>query len=260
VRALLGALALLLPVTAAAAEPLEPIAPDRNGFSTATSTVGAGVFQLETGLAYGRERIAGESAARRFNVDLLVRVGVADRVDLGFFGDPLVDLRDGVETTDHGDFTLFAKWRFLEPAENSPLPSLGLLPFVKLPVAEEPIGSGKTDVGLLLLASFDLPAGFGLDLNAGVAAIGQSRPSGYRLQALTAAGLSYDVSESFMLFTDLFYASKESRDDRYGVVLDAGILWRPTRDVALDLSGVTSLAGTGPDWLVRAGVSVRFGR
>jgi len=29
---------------------------------------------------------------------------------------------------------------------------------------------------------------------------------------------------------------------------------------ALDVSAVTSLAGTGPDWLVRAGVSVRFGR
>jgi hypothetical protein len=259
VRAFLAALALLLPVAAAAQAP-EPIAPDRNGLSTATSTVGAGVFQLETGLAYARERIAGESAARRFNVDLLMRVGVADRLDVGVFGDPLVDLRNGVDTTDHGDFTLFAKWRFLEAAEGSPLPSLGLLPFVKLPVAEEPIGSGKTDVGLLLLASFDLPGGVGLDLNAGLAAIGQSHPGGHRLQALTAAGLSYDLSESLTLFTDLFHASRESRADRYGVLLDAGLLWRPTRDVALDLSGVTSLAGTGPDWLVRAGVSVRFGR
>ena len=31
-------------------------------------------------------------------------------------------------------------------------------------------------------------------------------------------------------------------------------------DLALDLSAVTSLAGTGPDWLVRGGVSVRLGR
>ena len=51
-----------------------------------------------------------------------------------------------------------------------------------------------------------------------------------------------------------------ARGDRYGVVLDAGVLWRPTRDLALDLSAVTSLAGSGPDWLVRAGVSVRSGR
>lgn len=258
-RALLVALALLLPV-AGAAEGLEPIAPDRAGFSTATATVGAGVVQVESGLAYGRERIAGASAVRRFNVDLLLRAGVTDRLDLGFFGDPIVDLRNDVDATDHGDFTLVAKWRFSEPAAGSPAPSLGLLPFVKLPVAEEPIGSGKTDLGLLLLAGFELPAGFGVDLNAGMAAIGQSNPDGYRLQALAAAGLSCEVAEAFTLFTDLFYASRESRGDRYGVAVDAGVLWRLTRDLALDLSGVTSLAGTGPDWLVRAGVSVRFGR
>ena len=259
-RALVVAIALMLPAAAGAAENMEPIAPDRAGLSTSTSTVGAAAVQIETGLAYRYESIAGGLAERRFNVDLLARVGVTDRLDLGFLGDPVVRLRNDMDATGHGDFMLFGKYRFVDAPDDSPLPSLGVLPFVKLPVAEEPIGSGKTDAGVLLLASFGLPARLSLDLNAGLAAVGQSRPSGHRLQAQAAAGLSYDALEWLTLFTDLFYASKEERAGRAGVVLDAGVLWRPTRDVALDLSAVTSLAGAGPDWAVRAGVSVRFGR
>jgi hypothetical protein len=34
----------------------------------------------------------------------------------------------------------------------------------------------------------------------------------------------------------------------------------PTRDLAFDVSGVTFLAGVGPDGGVRGGVSIRFGR
>jgi hypothetical protein len=95
---------------------------------------------------------------------------------------------------------LVAKYRFLDAPEGSWLPSLGLLPFVKLPVSEE------------------------------------------------------------MLFTDLFYATRDERQGRDGLLLDAGVIWRPTPDVALDASVVTSLAGRGPDWALRGGVSVRFGR
>jgi hypothetical protein len=260
VRASLAALALLLPVAAGAAEAPEPIAPDRAGASTSVSTVGAGAVQVEVGLACARERVGGAPAQRRFNADLLVRVGVTDRLDVGFFGDPVVHLRDDVETTGHGEFTLVAKYRFLDPSEGAAWPSLGALPFIKLPVAEEPFGSGKTDLGALLLASFGLPAGLSLDLNAGLAAVGQSRPGGHLLQALAAAGLSHDPVEWLTLFTDLFYASREERGGRDALLLDAGLMWRPGRDVAVDLSAVTSLAGAGPDWAVRGGVSVRFGR
>jgi hypothetical protein len=91
-------------------------------------------------------------------------------------------------------------------------------------------------------------------------AVGQLHPDGYLLQALVAAGLSRDVAESVTLFTDLVYASRDERVGRDSVLVDLGAVWRPTRNIALDASVVTSLAGSGPDWAVRGGVSVRFGR
>jgi outer membrane putative beta-barrel porin/alpha-amylase len=250
----------LLPLGAWAADEPEPIAPDRAGASLSTSTVGRGVVQLETGQAYERERIAASPSDRRFTVEAGLRVGVTERLELRAEGEPLVVLRGAEDETNHGDFVLSARYRFLDVAEDSPWPSLAVFPFVKLPVTEPPIGSGKTDFGALLLASFSLPWQLSLDVDAGLAAVGQSRPGGYLLQALVVAGLSRDVVEGLALFTDVAYASRDERGSRDSVVLDAGVLWRATRDVALDASVVTSLAGPGPDWAVRGGVSVRFGR
>jgi len=259
--AALAAALVLLSVGAAAQDKddAEPIQPDRSSATTSTGIVGAGVVQIETGFNYGHERIGGRPTQTRFGLETAVRIGVTDDLELGVLGEPLVRLRGDVDDTGHGGFTLLAKWRFFKPAEGSPWPQLALLPSVTLPVTEEPFGSGKTDFGALLLASFDLPWQVGLDLNAGMFALGQRRPSGYLLQAFVGAGLAKDIG-AVTLFTDVVYTSRETRDERDTVILDGGVVYRPTRDVALDASVVTSLAGQAPDWTVRAGVSVRFGK
>jgi hypothetical protein len=250
---------VLLPLGAGAVE-VEPISPDRAGFVTGSGTVGAGAVQLEGGVAYGRERIAASPTQRRFGVEVAVRVGLTERLEVGFTGEPVVVQRGGDNVTDHGNFGLTAKYRFLDAAEGSWLPSLAVLPFVTLPVNEPPLGSGKTDVGALLLGSFGLPAHFNLDLNGGLVAVGQSRPSGYLLQGVVAGGLSRDLTDRFTLFSEVLYASRDERDGRDRVSLDAGVIVRPTPAVALDASVVTTLAGSGPEWALRGGVSVRFGR
>jgi hypothetical protein len=251
---------LALPVRAWADAEVEPIAPDRAGASTSTSTVGRGALQLESGVAYLTERMAAAPTERRFRIEAGLRAGVTERLELRIEGFPLVRVRGADDETGHGDFLVGGKYRFLDAADDSWPPSLGVFPFVKVPVSEEPLGSGKTDVGALLLASFDLPGRVSLDLNAGLVAVGQLRPGGYLLQALVAAGLSRDLVDAVTLFTDVVYASRGERDSRDSVLVDLGVIWRPTPNVALDASAVTSLAGPAPDWAVRGGVSVRFGR
>jgi Putative MetA-pathway of phenol degradation len=260
-RSLLAACALaLLPLGAWADEEPEPISPDRAGAATSTATVGRSAWQLEVGLAYQRERFAGSPTERRFTVEAALRAGVTERFELRVDGRPLVRLRGAEDDTSHGDFGLGAKYRFLDATDGSWVPSLAVLPFVKLPVAEPPIGSGKTDFGALLLASFALPGQVSLDVDAGMAAIGQSRAGGYLLQAIVAAGVSRDLVDWLTLFSEVVYASRDERAGRDSVMLDAGVIWRPRRDVAVDASVVTSLAGPGPDWALRSGVSIRFGR
>jgi hypothetical protein len=259
-RLALGLALVLLPLGAWAGEDAEPISPDRAGAAASTETVGRGVFQIEGGASYSHESVAGAPSERRFRIDAGLRAGVTERLELRLEGFPLVRVRGAEDETGHGDVFVTAKYRVLDAPADSWRPSLGVLPFVKLPVAEEPIGSGKTDFGALLAAGFALPGQVSLDLNAGLAVVGQTRPGGHLLQAIVAAGASRDLADWLTLFTDLVYVSREERAGRDTVLLDLGAIWRPTRDLAVDASVVTSLAGAGPDWGLRGGVSVRFGR
>jgi hypothetical protein len=257
--ALAAALVLLAGATACAQNDEGAIQPDRAGASTSTNIVPGGAVQIETGFSYGHERIGGAPTQKQFGLEAAVRIGISDNLEVGFTSMPFVRLRGDVDDTGHGDFTLNAKWRFLDSPTGSVWPDLAVLPSVTLPVTDEPFGTGKTTFGAILLASFDLPAEFSLDLDAGMFAVGQTRPSGYLLQAFVAAGLSRDIG-GVTLFSDFVYTSRDTRESRDTITLDGGAIYRLTRTLAVDASVVTSLAGQAPDWTVRAGLSVRLGK
>ena len=87
-------------------------------------------------------------------------------------------------------------------------------PFVKLPVARDPIGSERLDVGALLLLTIGLPWGLSLDVNAGAAALGQRHPEGFLPQGVASGSLSWAVTERLSTITELFFATKDERDSR----------------------------------------------
>jgi hypothetical protein len=242
--------------TAAAGDALDP---DRPDLSFSATTVESGRVQLETGMLFERTRMAAEPTKRRLSAETTLRIGLGDRFELRIDGEPIVRLRGAEDTTDVGDFRLGAKWRFLDAAEGAVRPALALLPLVKLPTAPTPIGTGRPDYGLLLLASFELPADFVLDANAGAAAIGQTGPSGYLVQALVSASLSRKLGAAVTTFGEIFYASREEWSGRDQVAIDTGIVWTVLPNLALDAAVGTSLYGRAPDVFVRAGGSVRFG-
>jgi hypothetical protein len=252
-------LVLLLAGSALGADD-DTIDPDRPDVASSAKTVGRGRVQLETGVFFSRTSTAGEPTERRLSAEAMLRVGLTEGLELRIDSDPIVRLRGGEDVTDVGNIILSAKWRFFEPSDDSSWPALALIPAVKLPTAPEPIGTGKTDFGVLVVASFLLPARFALDLNAGVAAIGQTRPGGYLPQALAIASLSRDLSARVSAFAEAFYGSRDERDGRGMLGVDAGVMWKVLPYLAVDAAVGTSLYGPLPDVFVRAGGSVRFGR
>ena len=255
--ALACALALLVVRGVAAAEGDDAIDPDRPDVSSGARTVGAGRVQLEADLLAERTRLAGEPTERRLSAEMLLRIGISQRLELRVDGEPIVRLRGADDATDVGDFRIGAKWRFVDGGDGSPM--LALLPSVKLPAAPTPIGTGKTDYAIVLAASFELPADFGLDANAGLGAVGQTRPGGYLLQALVSASLSRKLGAGLTGFGEVFYSSREEWSGRDQVGVDAGIVWTVQPNIAIDAAVGTSLYGRVPDVFVRAGGSVRFG-
>ncbi len=236
------------------------IVTDRPDVADSTQTVPFGGLQIEAGLEYARTGIAAGPAERRLAVQALLRAGLTDRLEVRLEGEPLVRLRGAEEDTDHGDLTLGFRYRFLDSEEGRWWPSLGAQPFVKLPVSDAPIGSERPDFGFLALATFALPWQWSLDVNAGLAIVGQTRPNGHLLQALVAASLGRPVTDRLSPYMELFFASRAERDGRDVLGVGTGLVYLLTRGIAVDAGVETWLTGRGPDYAFRAGVSARFGR
>ena len=257
----LGAVGAALVITAsvAAAAESERIQTDRPNIATSTNTVQPGAVQIESGVEYSRTSIGGSPADRQFTVDVTLRTGVTDRLEIRLEAEPLVVTRGQQGDTGYGDLALEAKYRFFDGREDPWWPSLGVLPFVKFPIAHAPHGTNVPDFGLIGLASFTLPWRLSLDANLGVGGLAQ-RPGGYLVQGVAAAALARDIGERWSTFAEVFFASAAERGAHDSVGFDAGVEFFLTPWVALDAAGQTSLAGPGPDYAFRAGLSIRFGR
>ena len=257
-----GLVAVCLAVTigaATAAAESERIQSDRPSVSTSASTVAPGAVQVESGATYARTSIGGSPAEKQSTIELTLRGGLTERLEVRLEGNPLVVTRNEHDDTGLGNLTLDAKYRFLDGREDSWRPSLGILPFVTFPVAHAPHGTNTPDFGLIGVASFDFPLGLSLDTNLGVGGKAQ-RPKGYLAQGFAAAALGLDIGERWSTFVEVFYNSAAARGARDSVGFDAGVQFFVTRVIALDAAAQTSLAGPGPDYLFRAGLSIRFGR
>jgi hypothetical protein len=233
----------------------EEIQPDRPEQTESARLVPRGAVQLESGLVFARERRAGLTAENTFEAEADLRVGVARSLELNLRWEPLVRVRGPEDGTGIGDVTLGVRYRFVEGAEDVPWPPhVAMKPFVKLPVADEPLGTGRPDFGTLLMASLELPADFELEVNVGGAALGQ-RAHGYLGQALATASLSRDLAPSLLGFLELLFNSREERDGREHLAVNVGLVYRLTRALAIDAGIQTSLAGRGPDYVIRTGLS-----
>jgi hypothetical protein len=249
--------ALLLVIPSARPTLAAEIEPDRPELTESAKLVSRGAMQLESGVALSSERRAGFSTEKSFEADADLRIGVSRHIELNLGWEPLVRVRGPEDDTGIGDVTLGVRYRFVEGFEDEPWPPhLAVKVFAKLPVAEEPLGTGRPDFGVLLLASFELPQDFELEVNVGVAAIGQTRPNGYLGQAVATASLSRDLASSLLGFVELLFSSRDERDGREQLAAHVGLVYRLTRELALDAGIQTSLVGQGPDYVVRTGLSV----
>jgi opacity protein-like surface antigen len=250
------ALAVTLVAPAAAASAPEPsVEPDRPDQTSLPTTVPQGAAQLEGGVVYERT----DSDDRAFHVEATLRFGLTDRLELRLEGEPFVHLWDGEETSGLGDLTLSIRYRFLDARQDSPWPALAVQPYVKLPTAHEPIGSERTDFGMILIAGLDLPGGFGAAFNAEVAALGQR--DGYLIQALVSAGIGRElIANTLSAYLEVLWSSQDEHEGSSRTGIGTGLSWKVARRLAVDLGFEATVGGRGPDYMVRSGLSVLLHR
>jgi hypothetical protein len=250
-------LALLIVGVFAAPALAADIDPDRPELTESAKLLRRGFVQLESGLVFSRERRGGLTAEKTFEAEADLRIGLLHDLELNIGWEPVVSVWGPEDRTGVGDVSLGVRYRFMEGIEDEPWPPhLGVKVFAKLPLMGEPIGTGRQDFGVLLLGSFELPYDFELEVNVGGAAIGQKGSNDFLGQAIATASLSRDITQSLLGFLELLFNTREERGERDHFAVNVGVVYRLTRNLAVDAGVETSLAGQGPDYVVRTGLSV----
>ena len=263
-------LALLAPISAEAQAqtPTAPAAeddyinPDRPGIADGSNVVGAGSFQIETGVQE-EFRHSGGASDRTLLLPTLLRLGLSKEWELrvettgAYIWDRVRDPASGVTKSQGADpISLGVKYHFQDTAGLSQ-PSLGVILRVFAPSGTGPFRTSHTTADLRPAADWDIAPKWSLNPNIGVA-LYESGGRTYEA-GLFATTLNYNPSPILNFFVDTGVQSPETKGGRTSVIYDAGIAYIIGHDIQLDASVGTGAAGsTPPHPFVAAGISKRF--
>lgn len=236
--------------------------PDRPGIADGSSVVGAGRFQMESGLQ--REwRSDGDERARLTYVPTLLRFGIDDhwegRIEGNAFGwqkesDPLNGV---VHAAGAMPVSLGVKYNF-QASDESGKPGYGAIVRVFPRSGSRTFGTHRVTADARLVADFALSPTWSLNPNIGVAFEEDGDGRQYNT-ALFATTLGYAATKQLNLFVDTGMQSREERHGKAQVIVDTGVAYMLTSDVQLDATVGRGVHGaTPPRVYASAGVSVRF--
>lgn len=247
----------------AMADPPELVT-DRPDQSESTQVVEPGRVQLEIGALWSAERDQPADQETFALPTTLIRIGVAERLELrvgwaGLVRDE-VELRRGTLTREGaGDAGLGAKLRLAD--EQGHRPAMALLAGVSLPVGDTGIGSERSDPSFRFAASHTLSRRLGLAYNAGIAWATETDRRG---ESHTLSSYVYTLSAGLALgeklsgFAELFGEIPGSAAGDTAHSFDSGLTFRLRPNLQLDLAAGVGLTDAAPDWFAGLGVSIRL--
>lgn len=269
----LGSAGLLGRAAHLTAQDAPDLVTDRPDQTESAESVPAGLFQLEIGWTYALEEGEGGGGEIRSHAvpEALLRIGLGSGLEarVGFAGWISEDeeLADGPDRTDSGvgDVEVGLKWRVVRG--NGASPQIALLGGVTLPLGQEGFGSERADPTVRLSLSHDLSERVALGYNAGLSwetAVFEAPGSPTREALDTQADFLYTLALGVGLTERLgaffesygFLGLSDGRPDRHS--LDGGLTLLLSPTLQLDLRSGFGLNEAAEDWLIGAGLSVRF--
>ena len=252
------ALAALLACPLAHAE--DTIATDRPDFVESSDVVGAGRFQLETGLTTSRQAQAGITV-RTLTTPTLFRLGIGETTELRLETDGYTRQRasdDLGSLTEHGwsDLSLGVKWHVLDGAGTTP--GVAWLLHVDTATGSKAFRGTGLRPSLRAAIEWDLPEEFSLGVMPGVYV--ERNDAGKRFAgAIFAVTLGKEWSPKWHSFVELAGQQLASRRNGGNVVtLDAGLAFVATPTLQFDIEVSHGLSDAAPDLESGVGVSIKF--
>lgn len=180
----------------------------------------------------------------------LFSTGVAERWDIQFGFDGWVqaevtedDVRE--RASGWGDAYLRAKWNFA--GDESEGPAWAVLPYVKVPVADDDIGNGEWEGGVALL--YGQPLGERSWMQAFVSGDTLRSDFGGRDELLVAGGVwGYQWTEKTTIYAEVLAEWLSAEDSDLPVTLGVGVSPEVASGFFLDFELLAGLTPEAPDW------------
>lgn len=248
------------------ADDLRDLCPDRPSKGTSPCTVDKGHLQLEADFLDATwDRHGGVSDDSFVWANPTLKYGLTDNIEVSVNIPPLVRLRshDGVTGATQraagiGDLTFDVKASL---TGNRPGWNVALEPFVKAPVAHQPIGNGAWEGGVLLPIAGDVGHGWSLDLTPEVDVVEDGSGGGHHTAAAASLGLSHGLGGGVTGTVEVW---GQSDFDPAGATrqysFDLALAWIPKAQPSLQLDGGLNLGlnRDTPDVEAYVGVTRRF--
>jgi hypothetical protein len=246
---LAGALIVALSAPARA-EDSPAVVPYRPSVSTPADLPAPGWPELEAGWNAAK----GGDAARSFSTPLLFKLAWSEQWGI-LIGTDAYDWQrdfDGTTARSGGNTTVELKYKL--PVSDAL--SLGTEVGVGLPTARPPFGSGKTDWGILGIASLDTEIAH-VDVNVGGTHLGGPDEGQGRWQGNWAVDVSHSLPQGFGVTAELSGIVQHGTRAQSQAL--AALTYNVSRQLVLDFGVVAGLSGASPHWQVLGGLTVQLG-
>ena len=241
----------------------EPLESDRPDFTDSPKTVGRGRLQIESGYQFTRG-IEGDLTDNAHDLpELLVRYGVAERLELrvawdpGFVFDRHLDVNSGQFVSDNGGTDIELGFKYALTKQDHWRPESGVIVMISAPVGAAAQTSGQVDTLVNYLYSWQLNKKFSLGCSSGCLWTAESSDHFTRLSQ--SASLDYDLTEKLHIYNEAYGLFRiDFHEDRPQYYYDGGVTYLVTPNFQLDWRAGVGLNTVSDRFFTGCGFSVRW--
>ncbi|MGH8667007.1 MAG: transporter [Burkholderiales bacterium] len=238
------------------------IVTDRPDVVESSEVVGKGRFQIETSIAYERDKRS-DWKLRTYATPTLFRLGVTETVELRIETGGRVRQKSdtlGVSDTTHGwaDTAFGFKWHMQDRDEGAGKPGIGLLIHADVDSGGRRLRGQGVRPSARIVFEWDLPNQWSLGVMPGVIRdkddTGKPFPAG-----IFAVVLGRELNERLRAFAEL--AATQIARQRYGgsiATFNVGAAYLTSKYTQVDLATSFGLNSDAPDFAAAVGFSIKF--
>ncbi len=239
----------------------DPISAERPN-NQSTDPIAKGIFQLELGYVFERDNSQEHGVSIHTIPDLLLIVGLTDRVDLRVMATGYVRRQVTGDTTGQrsvdgsGDLTIASLIGLIDQVGG--LPTISILPSVTLPTGTRELTDGGIGPGMTLAASWTALDRFGITWNAAWRSVIAASTDAERQDEFeTTLNLEVGLAKSLDFWT-MYLAEYSSDVQGIGQGVVFGFSYRLSDDSTVNGSAGFGVSGSTSDFIGSVGMAVRW--